>query len=382
MRKLKITRRWRKKSFYGKTLTLWTFLLVVLGVVFLIYVYNSMIIYERNLVDNYINYLATSGKLSKNIDNNLFEVSEYERKNAKITEGIKKVFKSKDLKIKKNNSLSKDGIYAYDLKINDNVVSTVSLKSVNKYIRMAILTINEWDVVDAKTYFDNGIYHYEINIPSSYKLYINNNEVKDSAVTKEGDVDGLDRLTQHIEIQKSKIYNINNLVYEPKIKIVDENNKEVKWEAKDNKIVIKNDFIEIAKLEDAKKYIKDEFDPLALAKNYSLFLTNDLGGERHGFYKLSPYLIKDSYMYGMAWGWATNVDITFVSNHRLKNPVWTNESLKNFIIYNDNAFSCEVYLEKNMIVNGQDKVDKMHDRLFFIYYENGYKLVDMKAIKD
>ena len=73
-------------------------------------------------------------------------------------------------------------------------------------------------------------------------------------------------------------------------------------------------------------------------------------------------------------------DITFVSSHRLKNPIFTNEEVKNFIIYNDNAFSCEVYLEKNMIVSGKDKVDIMHDRLYFIYYEDGYKLVNMESI--
>jgi len=86
-------------------------------------------------------------------------------------------------------------------------------------------------------------------------------------------------------------------------------------------------------------------------------------------------------MYDMAYGWSHNVDITFVSSHRLKNPVFTNESVKNFIIYNDNAFSCEVYLEKNMVVSGKDKVDVMHDRLYFIYYEGGYKLVDIKSLE-
>ena len=119
---------------------------------------------------------------------------------------------------------------------------------------------------------------------------------------------------------------------------------------------------------------------MELAKNYSLFLTNDLGGSLYGFYKFTPYLIKDSYMYEYLHGWATQIDIHFVSNHRLKNPVFTNEKLENFEIYNENAFSCEVYLEKNMVVNGQDRVDKMHDRLYFIYYEGGYKLVDMKSV--
>ena len=373
-------RKWKRKSLYKKSLILFTILFMVLGSFFLGYVYNSMIIYERNLVDNYIKYLATSGKLTENIDDNLFEVSSYEKKNAKITDGIKKIFKSKDLEIKKNSSLSKDGVFAYDLMINDNIMSTVSLKSVNTYKRMAILTIDEWNITDIDTNFENGIFSYEITIPENYKLYINDKLANDDDKINEGDIEGLERLTEYIEISKSKTYKINNLVYEPSIKILDNNDKDVQYEVKNGKIVVSNEFKEIETLENAKEYIKEDFDILNLAENYSLFLTNDLGGSLHGFYKLSPYLIKDSYMYQMAYGWATNVDITFVSNHYLKNPVFTNEEVKNFVIYNDSAFSCEVYLEKNMVVRGEDRKDTMHDRLYFIYYDGGYKLVDMKSI--
>lgn len=384
MKKLRIMKKWRKLSLYKKSLILFTVLLVILGSIFLGYVYNSMIIYERNLVDNYITYLAMSGNLTKNIDDNLFKISPYEKSNAKIIDGIKKVLKSDELEIKKNTKLSENGIFVYDLKIDGNVFSTVSLKSVNNYKRMGILTIDEWDVTDIKTNFDNGIYYYEINIPSNYKVYINNKEVLDSDITKEGDVQGLERLTKYVEILKSKTFTINNLVYEPTIKIVDDNNKEVSYKIEDHKIVVTKEFTEVSTLEDAKKYIKDDFDILGLAEKYSLFLTDDLahGVYGHGFSKLTPYLIKDSYMYDMAHGWAYQVDITFVSNHRLKNPTFTNEMVKNFIFYNDLAFSCEVYLEKNMVVSGKDKVDTMHDRLYFIYYNDGYKLVDMKSIKD
>lgn len=376
----KLGRRWKRKSTYSKSLILVTILFMLLGCIFLGYVYNSMIIYERNLVDNYIKYLAESGKITNNISDDLFTVSKYEKKNAKITDGIKKIFKNPDLVIKKNTKLSKDGVFAYDLKLDDKVVSTVSLKSKNTYTRMAILTIDEWEVVNTDTFFDKGLYNYEITIPSNYKLYINNIEVDSSDITEEGDVAGLERLTKYIEISKSKTYEIDNLVYEPKIKIVDNNNKEVQYKENSGKILISDEFKKFDNLESAKEYIKDDFNPMELAKNYSLFLTNDLGGSLYGFYKFTPYLIKDSYMYEYLHGWATQIDIHFVSNHRLKNPVFTNEKLENFEIYSENAFSCEVYLEKNMVVNGQDRVDKMHDRLYFIYYEGGYKLVDMKSI--
>ncbi len=382
MSKLKIINKFKEKSLYKKSLIIFTTCLSVLAIIFLVYVYRSMVVYERNLVDNYISYLASSGKLVKDIDDNLFKVSEYEKVGAKITDGVKKLLKSDDLEIKKNSKLSVDGIYVYDLKVNDKIISTVSLKSVKNYKRMAILTIDEWEVEDVKTYFDKGVYNYTINIPKDYKLYINDLEVPDKSIVKEGDIEGLDRLTKYIEINKSKTYEIDNLVYEPKIKIVDNNKKEVNYKIENGKINVTREFTKVNSLDEAKKYIKDDFDILKLAENWSLFLTDDLKGSYHGFNVLTPYLINDSYMYDMAYNWSHQIDITFVSNHTLKNPVFTNESVKNFVIYNDNAFSCEVYLEKNMVVKGESKQDIMHDRLYFIYYNGGYKLVDMKAIKE
>ncbi len=382
MRKLRLIRRFQKTSLYKKGLIIFSLIMLVLGGVFLGYVYNSMIVYERNLVDNYISYLASSGKLTKEIDNNLFSISKFENSNAKIIDGVNKLYKSANLTIKKNSKLTKDDIYAYNLYNKDKLVSTVSLKSINSYTRMGILKIDEWEIIDNKTHFENGIYNYEITVPSNYQVIINNQELTSDDVAKEGDVEGLERLTEYIEIAKSKKYEIKNLVYEPVIKIFDENHKEVKYEIKDNVINVTKKYQEYPDFNSLKSHLKTDFDVLKLAENWSLFLTDDLQGSYHGFNVLTPYLINGSYMYDMAYGWAHNVDITFVSRHRLKNPVFTNETVKNCVSYNDLAFSCEVYLEKNMVVGSEDKVDVMHDRLYFIYYENGYKLVNMEAIKD
>ena len=84
MRKLRLIRRFQKTSLYKKGLIIFSLIMLVLGGIFLGYVYNSMIVYERNLVDNYISYLASSGKLTKNIDNNLFSISKFENSNANM----------------------------------------------------------------------------------------------------------------------------------------------------------------------------------------------------------------------------------------------------------------------------------------------------------
>lgn len=381
MARLKIVSRWKRKSTYKKALSIFTLLLVVLGIAFLIYVYKSMVVYERNLVDNYIKYLCESGKIGSEISDNEFEISKYEVKNASIKDGLKKLLKSKDITYKKNSKLSTEGIYAYDIYNKDLKIATVELKEKNSYTKMAILTITEWDVVNIDTDFKNGIYSYEISIPSDYKLYINNIEVSDGDILETGDVKGLERLTEHVSIAPSNTYNITNLVYEPKIIIKDKDGNNVSYKAKDNKIVISPKFKEYKTFDEMKSTLKESFDVLKLAEDWSLFLTDDLNGSYHGFNKLTPYLIDGTYMYKMAYNWSHNVDITFVSNHRLKNPVFTNESVEDCIAYNDLAFSCVVKLEKNMIVNREDKVDKMNDRLYFIYYNNGYKLVDMEAIR-
>ena len=90
--------------------------------------------------------------------------------------------------------------------------------------------------------------------------------------------------------------------------------------------------------------------------------------------------MEDSELLKFAYKWATNIDITFISNHTLEKEIFTNEKVENFEVYNENAFSCEVYLEKNMRVNGKPLQDKMHDKMYFVKQEGIWKLVNMESI--
>ena len=133
----------------------------------------------------------------------------------------------------------------------------------------------------------------------------------------------------------------------------------------------------------AKQMIKGEVDPLQIATDWSLYLSNDLSGRLNGFYNINKYLIENSYMWNYAYKWATNVDITFISKHTFDNPPFTNQKVSNFKIYNENAFSCEVYLEKNMIINKRtdNKLqDVMNERMYFAYYNGEWKLVNMQSV--
>ena len=371
----KLKSRWNKKSNYKKALILFCILLSILTLTFMIYVYSTMVEYENNEVTNYIKNQFKSGKITNELDIKDFEKNKYETNNASVKSGLKSLCKDSDLQVEKKKG-SKD--FTYNVYSNGALLASVTLEKTGSHSKMLILTIDEWKVKDIESSFERGIYFYDIVLPSDYKMYINNKEVTDQY--KETDYQGLEKLTEYVSVAKTKTYTLDNFISKPEIVIKNADGKKVDYKIKDNKIEIKKEFKKYNTYEEAKKHLDGEIDIMTLARNWSLFLTDDLSGAWHGLNQLTPYLIDGSDMYKMAYNWAHNVDITFVSKHSLKNPTFTNEELKNCTVYNKEAFNCEVSLEKNMLVGGKDKVDKMHDYLYFVKYEGSWKLVDMKSI--
>ncbi len=116
--------------------------------------------------------------------------------------------------------------------------------------------------------------------------------------------------------------------------------------------------------------IEDPPDPLEIAKLWSLFLTDDLTGQLHGFYEISPYLFEGSEQYDRANAWATGIDITFTSIHSLSDPPFTKEEIKNFVSYGEHCFSCDILLEKPMYVRTGEITDTLHSRFYFGYLDD------------
>lgn len=117
--------------------------------------------------------------------------------------------------------------------------------------------------------------------------------------------------------------------------------------------------------------VRNAPDPLEAAKLWSLFMTRDLTGGNYGFYKLAEHLIENSYLRDVAWKWATGVDITFTSKHSLRNPPFQVAEVTNFVAYGDKAFSCDILLEKDLVLYGSTFVkDIMHSTFYFVYYDD------------
>ena len=370
-------------SLYKKALLIYTGIIITLVIVLLVYVSICIKEYDKYDLDNYIkNSVADlSNKDFVNIiDDKALSVSKYENFKSKkdIIKAIDKSLEdTKKITYKEVEEESTNKKPVYDIYYNGGKVLKIKLANKGQIQKIKLLNYTKWEVVDVKSYIEKGLYEVKANIPEDYKLYINEKEVTDKI---ESSNVSLALFSQFTEVKKYNSYEITGLIKKPKVVIKNASGKEIKPIIKDGVYTIEETYFKTDDNEVAQSKLVQSFDVLAFAEKYSLFLTNDLSGSYHGFSQMKNYVIEGTDMYKRIYDWAHGIDITFTSKHTLKKPTFTNEKLSNFVIYSDKAFTVDVSLEKNMRVKGEDRIMKMNDRLSFVYYDGGWKLINMESL--
>lgn len=385
----------KEKSNFKKFLIIYVVILTIIMIAFLIYVADSLIKYENNQIDNYMESLiedlkkaSKKEKIEKYINTSNIDISEFEDEKTTISQGFEELLNSENITYKLNSE--KEQIY--DIYAGEELILQAYLNGDEKENRLGLLTFTKWKTEKIETKMEDGLYACSILAPNNYEVYINGNKLTRENITEKVQEEGLAQISEYVEIPYIVKYEIANLLKQPNIKILDENKNNVEYEWNGKTITKELNFEKIENLEEAQEKIQGDIDILETAKDWSLYLTDDLEGRLHGFYNISQYLIKDSSLYEYAYKWATGVDITFVSSHTLQNPAFTDEKINNFEIYNENAFSCEVYLQKNMRLksSGRKIEDTMHEKMYFAYYDETqdgkdnptWKLVNMQSVTD
>ena len=378
-----MSKRKKKMSAYKRSLLIFTILLLIGAEFILIYVNNSLKAYEKGDVDNYLNSLLKEIKVASqngNIDKyfKLSKISsEYEKKSS-LEKGYKELLKDAKLSYKKTDEKN-----VYDLYANDLLLATVTLDGSKEEKRLGMLTFNVWEIDKMQSYNNEGLYNFDIYINSDYELLINGQKINEKDLVGTEKIEGYEDAYDYVDLPKLNHYKVKGLTSKPEIVIKDQDGKKIKSEYKNNAYYA-NDYYHTDSMDEAlKKLTNKDFNPLDFAEKWSLFLSADLLGERWGFYKLKPNLIEGTTMYKRAYSWATNIDIQFTSVHELDKETFTGEKVSNITVYNDKAFSVEVYLEKHMTLSdGQKKTDVLHDMFYYVYYDDAYRLISMKSVTE
>ena len=229
---------------------------------------------------------------------------------------------------------------------------------------------------------DESFNNIDVYVNSNYDLYINDIKVSDEDLISKEEIKEYSEVYDKVDLPYENHYKITNLTKKPKIKVMS-GNDEVKVTSEKSTYYGVSYFKTDDKDAAFAKLTNKDYDPLTFAKNWSLFLTADLSGERYGLYTLTPNLVQGTALYKRAYSWATNVDITFTSMHTLDKDTFTNVKMNGFTVYNENAFSVDIYLEKNMtLVNGEKRVDTLNDTFYYAYIDGAYRLITMKSKGD
>lgn len=376
-----MSKRKKKMTGYKKSLLIWFLLLLIASEACLIYVSTTLKMYEKGNIEGYMTSLIKDmktaskvGNINKYLSYNKVE-SKYE-KNSSFEEGYKELFNESKLSYKKN-----DKENTYDIYADDTMIASVTLDS-KKVRRLGILSFEEYSIKEIETYSKNGIYNIDVYVNSNYDLYINDIKVSDDDLLSKEEIKEYSEVYNKVDLPYENHYKITNLTKKPKIKVMNGNDEVKVTNEKSNYYGVtyfKTDDKDAA----FEKLTNKDYDPLTFAKNWSLFLTADLPGERYGLYTLTPNLVEGTALYKRAYSWATNVDITFTSLHTLDKDTFTNVKMNGFTVYNENAFSVDIYLEKNMtLVNGEKRVDTLNDTFYYAYIDGAYRLITMKSKGD
>lgn len=376
-----MSKRKNKMTGYKKSLLIWFLLLLIASEACLIYVSTTLKMYEKGNIEGYMTSLIKDmktaskvGNINKYLSYNKVE-SKYEKASS-FEDGYKELFNQSKLSYKKN-----DKENTYDIYADDTMIASVTLDS-KKVRRLGILSFEEYSIKEIETYSKNGIYNIDVYVNSNYDLYINDIKVNDEDLVSKEEIKEYSEVYDKVDLPYENHYKITNLTKKPKIKVMS-GNDEIKVTNEKSTYYGVSYFKTDDKDAAFAKLTNKDYDPLTFAKNWSLFLTADLPGERYGLYTLTPNLVEGTALYKRAYSWATNVDITFTSMHTLDKETFTNVKMNGFTVYNENAFSVDIYLEKNMtLVNGEKRVDTLNDTFYYAYIDGAYRLITMKSKGD
>ena len=272
----------------------------------------------------------------------------------------------------------------------------VTLHEAEKVTKLLIMNISKWDVTSVVlldpdrevsaplTLDENGLLSYTVQIPEGFTLLLDGEPVADSVPYVESALPEFEYVAPFAEVPAGRQYDIAGLAAELKVSAYNNAGTEVPAvQTAPGAYDIPANFAETGEAEAVMAGIAD---PLYIGELWSQFMTDDVAGSYHGFYTVvrECKLLEGSNLYDLAENWADSVDITFVSNHVI--TAWNKESVSNFIQYNENLLSCDVYFEKEMRVAGEQRIDVFDNRMYFVNITDpaiatpGWYLADMLSL--
>ena len=196
-----------KQSIFKRFLIIYVIILAVVMIAFLAYVADSLIKYENNQIDNYMESVikelknaSKKNKIEKYIDASNLSVSDYEKTSTTMNEGFKELLNTKEVTYKLQEDAVNDEHPTYDIYVDKQKVLEVKLNGDEKENRLGLLTFNKWKTEKIETKMENGLYTCNILAPNNYEVYVNDKKLEEEQIKEKVQDEGLSQISKYVEI--------------------------------------------------------------------------------------------------------------------------------------------------------------------------------------
>lgn len=359
---------------------------------------SIMVEYETNSPENYALWLAEnarSGELGKYMEEKVFSSGLIDM--TQTQEVFYEKCRSAQLEAKRDTTKYSSSNPVLDVTADGKPFLKIELIEENTYTKLGILTLSDWDIASCvlrnessealPPVSEDGLLSCTVSYPGDFTLLINNQEANIQGLkVEESQLKEFEYVAPFAPVPTGKTLVLEGLSFEPVISAVNGSGEVIEGvrDAAGNWTVEANYG---SSSEAEAKFAEAGLEPLEMARLWSKFMTSDVGGSYRGLYTVRSgcRLLPGTNLYDLATRWAGSIDITFVSNHSIKS--WTGEKIENYRIYNDKLMSCDVYLEKNLVLStGANRTDVFDNRMYFVYVDDpnvatpGWYLADMMSI--
>ncbi|MDE6530009.1 MAG: hypothetical protein K2K96_04465 [Lachnospiraceae bacterium] len=357
--------------------------LILLMMVFLWYARKTLILYEASQPQYLMDALIAAPGLTLSMNTAVLTFNEFETLDD-YQEQLQLLLEDNDLQYHFLKESYTDGTLTYGIYAGETPIGTAVLKPMSTTTRLIAIPITDWKLTALDAYEEHGDYSASITVPDNYTVKINDIPLTDAYITERTFYEELEYSAAYVSVPEQVTYQVSGLKHPAQITVLNANDYELSLSDASSAIPVVTDDSEMASDNitlcylPAEEEISAELRSIVLdaVETYSNFFSRDLPGCRESVEPIQGLFPEDSIYLTLADQYRRE-DMQIFSAHT--NTYFLNESITEYIPYNDRCFSCRVSFDKSMTLsNGREMIDTTDNIYYFILQNGNWLIADIR----
>ncbi len=363
--------------------------LILLMMLFLWHARKTLILYEASQPKYLMDALIATPGLTLSMNTAVLTFNEFETLED-YREQLKLLLEDNTLQYHFLKESYTDGSLTYGIYAGETPIGTAVLKPVSTITRLIAIPITDWQLTALDAYEAHGDYSASITVPDNYTIKINDIPLTHTYVTERTPYEELEYSAAYVSVPEQVTYEVSGLKHPAQITILDADGSElpVSSDVSDTPSVTSSDASAASPVTSsdasngsvvlcylpAEKEISAELSSIVLdaVETYSNFFSRDLPGCRESIEPIRGLFPEDSIYLTLADQYRRE-DMQIFSSHT--DTQFINESITEYIPYNDRCFSCRISFDKSMTLSGGRKMIDTTDNIYYFVLQDGNWLI-------